>query len=103
MSLFPEILLLQVGKYYPKRQIHPILKPSASATSLVHMSGKFTFSSEMQKKNTEVEHSHGTCCGAREGAHFNSDIATVSAAVGLHGEEKNFHGISAVWGASGNI
>lgn len=34
---------------------------------------------------------------------FNGDIGTVSTAVGLHGEEKNFHQISAVWGASENI
>lgn len=35
---------------------------------------------------------------------FNVDIATVGAAGGLHGEEKSFHQISAVWGVrSGNI
>lgn len=34
---------------------------------------------------------------------FNSSIETVSAAVVEHSEEKNFHQISAVWSASGNI
>lgn len=34
---------------------------------------------------------------------FNGDIATVNAAVGLHGEKENFPQISAVWGASGSI